>query len=266
MNSKSNTLMVILLIVAAFLIGKFYTEVQYLKNGVKVAETTPTAQNQPSQGQTQPAGAVATPAPGVKVTVKIDKGDPVMGKADAKVTVVEFADYQCPYCGALSGLNKNMVAQMQSQDKTWMAFGTNFIKDYVNTGKAKFIYKDFAFLDNGSDTGESHLAAQAARCSGDQSKYWEMHDWLYANQNGENKGNFTSDKLKAAAQTLGLDSTKFNDCLDSAKYAKTVTDNTNYGRTIGVNSTPAVFVDGVLVSGAQPYSAFKTLIDQALAK
>ena len=264
MNSKSNTLMVILLIVAAFLVGKFYTEVQYLKSGVQVAQTSPTTQNQPSQNQ--PAGAAATPAPGAKVTVKVDAGDPVMGKKDAKVTVVEFADYQCPYCGALSGLNTTMVSQMQSQDKTWEPFGTNFIKEYVTTGKAKFIYKDFAFLDNGSDTGESHLAGQAARCSGDQSKYWEMHDWLYSNQNGENKGDFTSDKLKAAAQTLGLDATKFNDCLDTGKYAKTITDNTAYGRTIGVSSTPAVFINGQLLSGAQSYQAFKSLIDQELAK
>ncbi len=262
MNSKYNTLLIILLVAAAFFIGKFYTEVQYLKGGAKLGEsTTPSVQATPGQAQ-----APAAPAAGAKVNVKVDAGDPVLGKADAKVTVVEFADYQCPFCGALSGLNKNMVSQMQSQDKTWEPFGTNFIKDYVNTGRAKFVYKDFAFLDNGSDTGESHLAAQAAHCSGDQNKYWQMHDWLYSNQAGENQGAFTADKLKGFAQTLGLNTAAFNQCLDSGKYAKTVTDNTNYGRTIGVSSTPIVFIDGQMISGAQSYQAFKALIDQELAK
>lgn len=260
MNSKSNTLLLILLIAAAFLVGKFYTEVQYLKTGVKTAQQN-IPQNQPSQAQPSTA-----PQPGAKVQVKIDKGDPMMGKKDAKVTVVEFADYQCPFCGALSGLNTSMVAQMQGRDSTWQPFGTNFIKDYVKTGKAKFIYKDFAFLDNGSDTGESHLAAQAALCSGEQNKYWEMHDYLYSHQAGENQGAFAKDKLKGFAVSLGLDSTKFNSCLDGGKYAKTVTDNTSYGRTIGVNSTPAVFVNGQLITGAQSYQAFKSLIEQELGK
>lgn len=260
MNSKSNTLLVILLIVAAFLVGKYYTEVQYLKNGAKVTQQA-ASKNPPSQAQPS-----TTPQPGAKVQVKIDAGDPLMGKKDAKVTVVEFADYQCPFCGALSGLNTTMVSQMQTRDKTWQPFGTNFIKDYVNTGKAKFIYKDFAFLDDGSDTGESHLAAQAALCAGEQNKYWEFHDYLYSHQSGENQGAFSKDKLKGFAVSLGLATSKFNSCLDSAKYAKTVNDNTSYGRTLGVSGTPAVFINGQFINGAQSYSAFKSLIESELAK
>lgn len=260
MNSKTIPVLVVLLIIASFLVGKFYTEIQYLKQGNKTTETA--VKTQPTQAQP----TVTPPQPGTKVQVKIDTDDPVMGNKNAKVTVVEFADYQCPFCGALSGLNSSMVSQMQAKDSTWQPFGTNFIKDYVNTGKAKFVYKDFAFLDDGSDIGESQLSAAAALCAGDQNKYWEFHDYLYSHQQGENQGAFVRDKLKGFASSLGLDASKFNSCLDSKKYAQKVKNNTDYGRSLGVSGTPAVFINGQLLTGAQSYKTFKSLIESELGK
>ncbi len=183
------------------------------------------------------------PAPGQKVAVNIE-GSPMLGDAKAPVTVVEFGDFQCPYC------------QRYFQDNE-----PALVKDYVNTGKVKFVWKDYSFLGD-----ESTWAAEAARCANEQGKFWAYHDYLYSHQGAERSGAFAKPKLKSFAQTLGLDTSRFNSCLDSDKYAAAIGAETQYGNTIGVTGTPASFVNGILVSGAVPYSDLKAAIDSALKK
>lgn len=234
---KLNTtqLMVILLVLAAFLIGVLFTKVQYLQKG-QGTNTVPTAQVPTQQAQ---QGL----QPGQKV--EVNAGNlPVLGKENAKVTVIEFADFQCPFC-----------------EKWFTESAVNLIKDYVNTGKVKFYYRHFAFLGD-----ESNWAAEASNCANDQGKFWEFHDYLFKNQQGENQGAFAKDKLKGFAATLGLNTSTFNSCLDNGKYTKDVADDTAAGQTAGVSGTPTIFVNGQAIVGAQPYSALKALIDQELSK
>ena len=195
---------------------------------------------------TNPAGV----APGTKVDLDLN-GAPSLGDANAKVTIVEYADFQCPYCERYFQQNQASI-----------------ISDYVNTGKARFVWKDYAFLGQ-----ESLWAAEAARCATDQNKFWSYHDYLYTHQGKENSGAFSKAILKKFGAAVGLNTAQFNTCVDSDKYLSAVQAETQAGSGVGVNGTPATFVNGVLVSdasgnsvGAAPYATFKAAIDAALAK
>ena len=198
-----------------------------------------------------PKGKIALPSQsGVATTIDIVGDGVALGKSDAPVTVVEFADYQCPFCARF---HKQVVPRI--------------LTDYVSTGKVKFVYRDFAFLDSltGVDDGESHLAAEAARCADDQGKFWQYHNYLYEHQNGENQGAFTKANLEGFAKVLGLNTDVFSSCLASRKYQAAVEKSTADGRTLRVSGTPGTFVNGKLIEGALPYEEFKSAIDQALA-
>lgn len=183
------------------------------------------------------------PAPGQKVDVSVGHL-PIKGKDKAKVTIVEFADFQCPFC-----------------EKFFKDTEPQIIKDYVDSGKAKFSFRHYAFLGQ-----ESTWAAEASECANEQNKFWEYHDYLYNHQGPENSGTFNKDKLVGFAKELGLNADQFKTCLETDKYSQKVKDDLSDGQKAGVNGTPATFVNGQLVSGAQPYSNFKTLIDAELVK
>lgn len=236
-KGKSYTpVLILLLVVAAFLIGMLVTKIQYLEKSAQ--NQAPAVAQQQQQGQQPP-----TIAPGQRVNV--DAGNlPVMGDKNAKVTVVEFADYQCPYC-----------------EKWFTDSEQNLINDYVKTGKVKFAFRDYAFLGQ-----ESNWAAEAARCANDQGKFWDYHDYLYKHQGSENSGTFTKDNLKKFAADLGLDTTQFNACLDADKYAKAAADDLAAGQKAGVSGTPTIYVNGLQLVGAQPYDTLKQTIDQELSK
>ena len=170
--------------------------------------------------------------------------DPVLGNPDAPVTVVEFSDYQCPFCGRFY---KTVEKQL--------------IDTYVKTGKVKFVYRDFAFLGD-----ESQWAAQAANCAGDQGKYWQYHDYLFDHQQGENEGAFSKANLKRFAKDMGLNNAQFDLCLDSGKHEAEVAKDVEAGRQFGVGGTPTTFINGKLIAGAQPFAAFEQAIEEALKK
>ena len=179
----------------------------------------------------------------------------ILGDPKAPVTIVEFADFQCPFCGKF-----NAEAGKQIRD------------NYVKTGKVKFVNVDLAFLGE-----ESVQAAQAAHCAGDQGKYWTYHDYLYSylwdnyyakGQNGENVGAYSDKNLKSFAAKLGLDEAKFSECLDSKKYVAKVEAGHAFAQSaLGDRlSTPSVFVGEKLIQGAQPYEVFKKAIEEELNK
>ena len=171
-------------------------------------------------------------------------GSPVLGDATAKITIVEFGDYQCTYCHLFHENTKDALLQQ-----------------YVNTGKVNFVFRDFPL--NGPD---SVLAAQAAYCAGDQDKYWQYHDELYKNWAGEKTGCVNQKSLDKFATTVGLDLDKFDKCISDKKYEQKVTDNYNFGQKIGIDGTPSFVIFGgkdiTKIVGAQPISVFK----QVLAK
>lgn len=235
-------IVLIIATVVIFLIGAvtggMYTKIQYLEKGV-AAITAPVA---PSGNNPQAAAPTAPSAP-TKVNIKVTADDPFLGNANAKLTVVEFGDYQCPFCGRFF---KDTEPQLK--------------KDYVDTGKIKFVFKNLAFLGK-----ESTDAANAALCAKEQNKFWEYHDQIYSSQSGENQGTFSIDNLKKFATDLGLNSSRFNQCLDSQKYNAQVLADTAEANKNGFQSTPSTAVGDTPVIGAQPYSAFKTIIDQKLS-
>src|SRR3989344_2111035 len=159
--------------------------------------------------------------------LKIQKSDFVLGSPAAKVAIIEYGDFQCPFCGRF----------FQAAEK-------QIIETYVKTGKAAFVWRDFAFLGE-----ESFRAAEAARCAGEQGKFWDYHDKLFNNQKGENEGAFSDQNLKRFSKELNLDEAKFNSCFDSGKFRKQIEGTTAEGKSLGVSGTPATFINGQMVSG-----------------
>jgi len=168
----------------------------------------------------------------------------VLGEQSAPVTVIEYSDFQCPFCG-----------------KFFKEIEPTLREKYIKTGKVKFIYRNFAFLGQ-----ESLWAASAARCAGEQGKFWQYHDYLYGNQSGENQGAFNKSNLKGFASVLGLAQEKFDSCLDSEKYTGAIEKETKEGSAAGVSGTPASFINGTLYPGALPVAAFTKIIDNELNK
>ena len=165
-------------------------------------------------------------------------GDPSLGSASAPVTLIEFSDFQCPFCLRVAPTLKQIRAR----------YGD----------RVRIVWKDFPLTQIHP---QAFKAGEAAHCAGEQSKYWEYHDQLFANQQALQVAD-----LKRYAGDLKLDADKFNTCLDSSKYAERVRNGVAQGTTLGVNSTPTVYINGRLLSGAQPYEAFAAIIDEELAK
>jgi protein-disulfide isomerase len=175
------------------------------------------------------------------------------GDPNAPITITEFSDFQCPYCKRFSDETEQQL-----------------VETYVASGQVRFIYRSFGLFVG----PESQAAAEAAYCAGDQGKFWEYHDILFANHTGENVGDFTTRKLQAFAKTLGLDTNAFNSCLDGGKHAQRVTQDGIDGQAAGITATPSFVmtytvngqVKTKLIEGAQPFSAFQTEIEAALAE
>ncbi len=168
-----------------------------------------------------------------------------LGPADAAVTVVEYSDFQCPFCRrAFSGAAKQII------------------DTYVSSGKVRFVYKHLAFLGQ-----ESIDAAVAAECAADQGKFWDYHDYLFNLQvNGENVGAFTKDKLTQYAQAVGLDMARFTPCLQNNETLARVEADGAEARDHGFGGTPSFLVHDTKIVGAQPSQAFSQVIDAALNK
>ncbi len=231
----------VLVFVVVFLLGAgmggMYTKIQYLEQGSGGLVPRPRA-------GTQPPVAPTEPPPPTKAEPKITDEDPVLGDSNAKLTIVEFGDFQCPFCGRF---HKDTLSQIK--------------KDYIETGKVKFVFKHLAFLGK-----ESTDAANAAECAKEQGKFYEYHDELYNNQSGENQGAFAINNLKKFAINIGLNASQFNQCLDTQKYnAHVQADNAEANR-LGFNSTPSTVIGDTPIIGAQPYNSFKTIIDQKLSE
>lgn len=233
-----NYLLTLLLLINTLAIGALLVKVTHLQQSISSGNV---AAAPSQQAGNQPAG---TPAPGQKVNVG-NGHFPLKGNKDAKVTIVEFADFRCPFC-------EQFFTQTESQ----------IIKDYVDTGKVKFAFRQYAFLGPASV-----IAANAAECANDQGKFWEFHDYLYKNQPPETDTSmYNTDTLTQTATSLGIDGNTFRSCLDGKKDDSKAAGDLADGQKAGVNGTPTFFVNGTSLVGAQPYSSFKTLIDQELAK
>ena len=184
--------------------------------------------------------------------IKVDlDDDPVLGNKDAPVTIVEFSDYQCPFC-------RRSYTQVFSLLK----------ENFINNGKVKFVFRDFPLS---SIHPAAIPAAIASECADEQGKFWEMHDKMFDEQNKFGQGTvpFTNDDLKKWASEIGLNSDQFDTCLDSQKYLKEVENDFTDGNSYGVQGTPAYFIGNdkegyTAISGAQPYQVFEQTINSYL--
>jgi protein-disulfide isomerase len=157
------------------------------------------------------------------------------GPSNAPITIVEFSDYQCPYCSRAEETVKKVMDEYK--------------------GKIRLFYRDYPLPFH----GQAQKASEAALCAADQNKYWEMHEKLFASQSA-----LAIPQLKEHAKGLGLDAGKFDKCLDGGDKAKLVEDSKKAGEELGVTGTPHFFINGRPLSGAQPFEEFKKVIDLEL--
>ena len=171
-------------------------------------------------------------------TIEVTSEDPSIGAASAPVTLIEFSDFQCPFCQRVAPTLK----QVQQ------AYGD----------KVRIVWKDFPLTQIHP---QAFKAGEAAHCAGDQGKFWEYHDRLFANQQLLQPAD-----LKKHAADLGLDGAAFGACLDTSKYGERVRDGVAEGTRLGINSTPTVYINGRVLAGAQPYETFAAIIDEELSR
>jgi len=171
-------------------------------------------------------------------TIELANDDPSVGSASAPITLVEFSDFQCPFCQRVAPTIKQIR----------QAYGD----------KVRVVWKDFPLTQIHP---QAFKAGEAGHCAADQGKFWEYHDRLFANQQLLQPAD-----LKKHAADLGLDQAAFAECLDSSKYGERVRDGVAEGTRLGVNSTPTIYINGRLLSGAQPYEVFAAVIDEELSK
>jgi protein-disulfide isomerase len=169
--------------------------------------------------------------------VAIAASDPVRGPSAAPVTIIEYSDFQCPFCARVN----------PTLDRIRQTFGD----------RVRIVFKDFPLPNH----PEAPKAAEAAHCAGDQGKFWEMHDRIFANQQS-----MQVPALKQHAVSLGLDAGAFDQCLESGKHATRIADSQKSGEALGVASTPTLYVNGRPVLGAQSFEYFKIVIDEELAR
>ncbi len=180
---------------------------------------------------------------GSTLPLELSPQNPVLGSRNASYTIFEFGDFQCPSC-----------------DYWYKSQEPSIVHDLVDTGKAKLVWRDFIIYDS-----DSRLAARAAYAAGEQGKFWEFHDLLYANQGQVNSGWVTQQLMVAYAQQLGLNITAFTQSMNSGKHNSLIDSNFQAGLKLGIQGTPTFFVVGptgqdVMISGPQPESVFQQAI------
>jgi len=189
----------------------------------------------------------------VKTSLEIGNS-PVLGDPDAKLIIYEFSDFSCPFCAAADGYGDNEIAILKKSYPDWQPPIPNIIKEYVETGKAKLVFKYYP--GHGAGTA-SHLVGF---CLNDQNLFWEFHNLAFQNQ----QDTISFDKMKALAQQLGANMTQLNNCLDSQKYNSKLTEDADMGTKNSVLGTPSFFIGNTKIEGARSFSYFKEIIDKEL--
>lgn len=200
----------------------------------------------PPQAQAQQPGSGFNPA-NVKINIA---GAPTLGRADAPVTMIEFSDFECPFCQRYF---KSTLPEIK--------------RDYVDTGKVRYVFLDFPLEQMHA---KARKAGEAAHCAAEQGKFWEMHDMLF-----EQSANLDVRQYPEYARKLKLDGAAFDLCLGSGKQSTKINGGLTSGRSVGINATPSFIITktdggdivsgGAMITGAQPYDRYRQAIEQALA-
>jgi protein-disulfide isomerase len=208
--------------------------------GTSSGESSPPVAAVPvaEQGQGQAAPVQAETTPELRRYDVPEDDDPVLGPAEAPITIIEFSDYECPYC-------------QKWHLEVWPALQAEY------GDQIRLVYRDFPLTSIHSNATP---AAAAANCAREQDKYWEYNEMLF-----DMKLNLGKSTYLSYAEELGLDMGAFTECVESGRYIDEVEADYEYAVNLGIRSTPTFFVNGIPVVGAQPFEAFKQLIDQELA-
>ena len=231
-------------LIAAFFVGSFISlkseqvTKSELNNAIASLEAKISKNQIPAQPNIQP----------IKISAD---DDPVIGNQDAPITIIEFSDFQCPFC-----------ARFQIQTLPLI------LEQYVETGKVKFVFRDFPIQ---SSHPNAMPAAVASECADEQNKFWQYHDMLFENQGTWSKMDFASaiTVFKEYAIKLELNQEQFNACLDSGKYVNEINNDLTDGRNYEITGTPGFFIGNekigfVKVNGAQPFEVFQGIIESQL--
>ena len=220
------------LMMAVFLLGMAFMKIQYLEKGI-AQNTTPPTDSQP----TNPP-AVKDVKPGHLSHI---------GKEDAKVSIIEFSDFQCPFCKAFF---TDAYKQIKSE--------------YIDTGKVKLYFRHYPL----SFHPNAQKASESSECANEQGKFWEYHDLLFTNQEkwSELAADEVINSFSSYATELNLDTNSFTSCVTSGKYADKVKEDLDAGTKTGVSGTPTFYINGKELVGALPFASFKTIIDEELKK
>jgi len=247
-NPTLNVYLVGVLVIFAFILGMLVNKVISLQEQVKNLTANTTANTQQANAQ----AAQPTPPQYEKIS---DGHLPVQGDTNAKVTLVEFGDFQCPFC-------QQYFQQTEPQ----------VYDNYIKTGKVRFVWRQFPLT---SIHPNAYKAAEASECANEQGQFWQYHDSLYQNQNSwvNQSASDAEDSFVNYAQQLGMNTDQFRSCIDTDKYKKQVDADMADGNAAQVDGTPTFFINGYRVVGAVPFSDpsgsgqdLKTPIEQALAK
>lgn len=240
-KGRSDLFLPISILVAAVMVGGAILFATLYKGGSAPAAPA-------GAGNGNPVAAASTTVTAAQA-MTLGPRDAILGNSNAPVTLIEYGDYQCPFCG-----------QFFSQTET------QIVQNYVNPGKVRMVFRDFAFLGP-----ESTAASEAAQCAEDQNKLWAYHDALYsakvaddAKGGQEDDGFFSTAELLKLGQQTGLNMTTFTSCVQNNTDANIVAQEKGAASAAGINSTPTFLINGTVITGAQPYSVFQTALDSAL--
>ncbi|KKT35169.1 MAG: DSBA oxidoreductase family protein [Candidatus Collierbacteria bacterium GW2011_GWF2_44_15] len=260
LQTNTTPLLVLLLVGAAFFIGRLSAQVETLKNGNTTA----------AQPQAQVAGQQQPQTPTVSIDQIKDlfkKNLVTFGDAKRKILFVEVSDPSCPYCHAAAGLNTDFY-NSSPQFKPVSAGGTykppvQEIKKLVDEGKASFVW----IYQNGHGNGE--VASRALYCANDKGKFWEAHDMLFTGEgykliNEVVKNDMGKSAEMAAFLKSAVDEKFIKDCLDSGKYNSRLGEDASLAASLGVSGTPGFFVNETNYPGAVSFSDMETVVNAAL--
>lgn len=247
LSGKLVPVLTVALIVAAFFVGSLYSKVQLLEIGAGSSNALGTNSNNQQAAAPQPQ----QPTKGV---ASVDD-DPVLGDPNAPVTIIEFSDYECPFC-------------KRHFDQTF----PQLISEYVNTGKVKIVYRDFPLSFHDPMATKEAVAANCAREQGGDSKYFEYHDEIFTRTISNGNGLSETD-LTTIATDLELNLNSFNSCIADSAQTEEVKKDIADGTSAGASGTPTFVIgkttsngeiEGDLVVGAQPFAAFQAILDPLL--
>lgn len=216
-----------------------------------VVTATPSSNSQPivqatqesTQADTSSTTAAdpnAPPTPTIMEFVLADARH-IEGSPDAPVTMIEFSDFKCPYCGRFAA---ESLGQLREQ--------------YVNTGIVRFVYKHYAILGP-----ESSRSAEASECIAEQGKFWEYHDAIFADQ-ATTRSTLDDPRLAELARQVGADTTAFEECLAAGRYTAQISQQSLSVQALGFRGTPSFLINGVALTGAQPFEVFQQVIEDQL--